>query len=397
MPYAQGRIYNDADAHVMERGDWLFNYADAKTRALLKPLDLAKAGNMVDSLPTIAADPHHWDKVDIEKNLMLLKGWEALGASDPVERSRALDLLGFNHQLIFTTLAMSQFWGVYEQREYDPDLLYGGARALNRAIGDFCKGDQRMIGVGFLPLDEPERGQREIEEALKLGCGTLWIPAVPPARRSPSHPAFDRIWRTLQEADVPFMLHVGAGQIPGAGHRPMPDEYRNNGRAEKTGWLGGGEDLDSKDFAILHTAAEAFLTAMVLDGTFERFPRLRCGVIELGALWVIPWLKRLDIAQQVFARSEPRLVLPMKASDYVRRQIKFTPHSTEPDGWLIEQGGEELFLFSSDYPHIEGGRNPFKRFEHSMTGISEAAKAHFYETNFAEMMGPRVGQIPSSP
>jgi hypothetical protein len=67
MPYAQGRIYNDADAHVMERGDWLFNYADAKTRALLKPLDLAKAGNMVDSLPTIAADPHHWDKVDIEK------------------------------------------------------------------------------------------------------------------------------------------------------------------------------------------------------------------------------------------------------------------------------------------------------------------------------------------
>ena len=137
----------------------------------------------------------------------------------------------------------------------------------------------------------------------------------------------------------------------------------------------------------MHAAAEAFLTAMVLDGTFERFPRLRCGVIELGALWVISWMKRLDIAQQVFARSEPRLRLPMKASDYIRRQIKFTPHPTEPSGWLIDEGGEELFLFSSDYPHIEGGRNPLKRFEDAMVGINESAKESFYARNFATMMG----------
>jgi uncharacterized protein len=45
----------------------------------------------------------------------------------------------------------------------------------------------------------------------------------------------------------------------------------------------------------------------------------------------------------------------MKAFDYIRRQIKFTPHSTECAGWSIGEGGEELFLFSSDYPaHIEG-------------------------------------------
>jgi len=80
------------------------------------------------------------------------------------------------------------------------------------------------------------------------------------------------------------------------------------------------------------------------------------------------------------------LALPTKASDYVRRQVKFTPHPTEPVGWIINQGGEELFLFSSDYPHIEGGRNPLKRFEDSMAGISEAAKERFYASNFDEMM-----------
>jgi hypothetical protein len=43
---------------------------------------------MIDHLPTGAADPHYWDKVDIEKNLMLLKGWKALGASDSAARAR---------------------------------------------------------------------------------------------------------------------------------------------------------------------------------------------------------------------------------------------------------------------------------------------------------------------
>jgi uncharacterized protein len=387
MPYAEGRIFNDADAHLMEPASWMFDYADTRTRALLRPLDLSKAGSMAEHARRGAVESDHWDKIDIEKNLMLFKGWEALGAFNAAERARALDLLGFNRQLIFTSLAMSQFWGLYEQRDHDRDLLYGGTRALNRAIGDFCKDDRRMIAVGFLPLDDAKQAEREIEEGLKLGCGTFWIPAVPPGDRSPSHPDFDCVWEGLQGADVPFMLHVGAGQLPRLGHRPMPDEYRNNGRSEKTGWLGGGEDLDSKDFTVIHAAAEAFLTAMVLDGTFERFPRLRCGVIELGALWVIPWLKRLDIAQQVFVRSEPRLALPMKASDYIRRQVRFTPHPTEPVGWIINQGGEELLLFSSDYPHIEGGRNPLKRFEDSMVGIGGAAKERFYATNFDEMMG----------
>ena len=137
----------------------------------------------------------------------------------------------------------------------------------------------------------------------------------------------------------------------------------------------------------LHNAPEIFLSCMVLDGLFEQFPKLRGGCIEQGALWVPAWLKRLDIAQQTFAKTEPALRLPLKASDYVRRQLKFTPFPTEPVGWLIEQAGEELFLFSSDYPHPEGGRDPLGRFEGSMPAISDAAKEKFYASNYAEMMG----------
>jgi hypothetical protein len=44
-------------------------------------------------------------------------------------------------------------------------------------------------------------------------------------------------------------------------------------------------------------------------------------------------------------------------------------------------------LFSSDYPHVEGGRNPIKRFEESMTTLSEAQKQRFYVDNFADLIG----------
>ena len=113
----------------------------------------------------------------------------------------------------------------------------------------------------------------------------------------------------------------------------------------------------------IHVMPEIFLSTMVLDGIFEQFPRLRGGCIEQGAMWIVPWLRRLDIAQETFVTSEKYLSLPMKASDYVRRNLRFTPFPHEPVGWIIEQAGPELCMFSSDYPHIEGGRNPLKRFD----------------------------------
>jgi len=55
MPYAEGRIGSDADAHLMETATWMFDCADAQMRAMLKPLDLSKAGNMAEHLRTAHA------------------------------------------------------------------------------------------------------------------------------------------------------------------------------------------------------------------------------------------------------------------------------------------------------------------------------------------------------
>jgi predicted TIM-barrel fold metal-dependent hydrolase len=102
-------------------------------------------------------------------------------------------------------------------------------------------------------------------------------------------------------------------------------------------------------------------------------------------------MRRLDSAQDAFSRNEERLrTLQLRPSEYVRRQIRATPYPHEPVGWIIANTGPEVCLFSSDYPHVEGGRNPIKRFEDSMRETTEPAKTRFYADNFADLMGPTL-------
>ena len=376
MPYAAGRTYYDADSHIMELTDWLAPYADPGVREKLRPLYLGGAGKLAEDAVNAAAarrgDAEAARK--LEANLMGAKGWGALGAFDPGERTRALDLLGFDRQLVFSTFAPTQFGGD------DLDLLYGGARAHNRAIADFCSSDSRLIAVGMVPWGDPERSAREVDEAIRLGCGAILVPSAPTGDRSPTHPDYHPLWARLEAENVPFMLHIGGGG------RTLRRQFHANGR-KVSDWLGGGENIRSKDFMTVHNAPETFLSCMVLDGMFEAFPNLRGGCIEQGALWVPSWLKRLDIAQQTFQKTEPALRLPKRASEYVHGHVWFTPFPTEPVGWLVEQAGEDLFLFSSDYPHPEGGRDPVKRFEESLAGARSEALDKFYSENFSAMMG----------
>jgi predicted TIM-barrel fold metal-dependent hydrolase len=83
------------------------------------------------------------------------------------------------------------------------------------------------------------------------------------------------------------------------------------------------------------------------------------------------------------------LALSLRPSEYVRRQVRFTPYPTEDVGWIIAQSGPEVCLFSSDYPHVEGGRRPIERFEGSLAAseIDRHARQRFFTDNFVDLMG----------
>jgi len=83
---------------------------------------------------------------------------------------------------------------------------------------------------------------------------------------------------------------------------------------------------------------------------------------------------------------EPLRRLEHKPSDYVRKHLKFTPFPGEDVGWMINAAGEELFMFSTDYPHPEGGKDPLAKFEETLTDVGEDAKDRFYYSNMAELL-----------
>lgn len=379
MAYANQRVMLDADSHIMETPDWVSKHADPKIRDLLNPLALGKAGGATYQLieKAMAQSASRNERgVEIKDVVKGHKGWSAPGAFDASERKKALDDLGFARQLVFSTFSAGQYLA-----HKDMDVRYGGLRAHNRAMTEFCNQDDRLVAVGQLSLVDPVRAVAEIEAGAKMGVGAFWIPGTPVDDRSPGHPDFDPIWAALVAHKIPFMLHVGPNS------NFVPKAYLNNGRPIPPDIVGGGENLRVRDFVSLSFGPQLFLTALVFDGVFERFPGLRGGVIELGAGWVPEFLRNLDISQKIFKRSDPQVAeLPMKASDYIRRALRFTPFPGEDVGRMIKDGGAELFLFSSDYPHPEGTDDPVGRFERTFSELTEADKEAFYSGNYRYMM-----------
>ena len=99
-------------------------------------------------------------------------------------------------------------------------------------------------------------------------------------------------------------------------------------------------------------------------------------------------MRQLDAALEAFGRHQTRLAqLKLKPSETITRQFRVTPYPTEPAGWIIEQSAPAICMFSSDYPHLEGGRNPLGRFDRSTASVSASARDRFFRRNFEDLMG----------
>jgi predicted TIM-barrel fold metal-dependent hydrolase len=284
-------------------------------------------------------------------------------------------MLGFAKQLVFATHSVAMPFS--PSSKIDSRVRYGAARAHNRHMIDFCSDDPRLMGVAIVPLDDPELALVELEFALDNGISAVWVPHRPCGDRSPGHVAFDPFWQMLAESETPFVLHVGGAPLQ------LAKAWSNNGRAPTKEWLGGGENVRTKDIAVLHQGPETFLSMMLLDGVFERFPALRGASVELGAGWVPSMLERLDWVAATWGRSDANLAgFTRTPTQQITQQLAFTPFVFEDVGTFIDHSSPELYLFSSDYPHIEGGRNPIARFESSLADRNDDVRDKFYAQNF---------------
>ncbi len=380
MPYIENRHVHDADSHLMELSDCLNPYFES---SLLKRfLEHPNLGVRVGSrLAVEEAEARQADAVfrsDAETNIMLRKNYDAHGAFLREDRPQAVDAIGVASQLVFTTFCLGNFG--FDQTD-DMELCYGAATAHNRMMTDFCSVDPRLLATAYVPLEDFDRAVRTAKEAIEMGAKALMVPSWCPQHHSPSHTGLFPVWAMAEEAGLPILFHVG-------GEEKLSPTWKINGLPAVPDFHGGDANFTSITYLPISTSVQQTLATLIIDGVFDRFPKLKWGAIELGASWLPGWLRNLDSAAHAFVRNEERLQkLSAKPSEIARRQLRVTPYPHEDTGWIIRNSFEEMCLFSTDFPHVEGGRNPLKRFGETLDGLSESAVDAFYAGNFVDLMG----------
>ena len=162
----------------------------------------------------------------------------------------------------------------------------------------------------------------------------VMLPPAGPNGRLLDNPDYHPIYQAAQELDLPLLVHGGVLRPP---------------------YTPGAVELDNAGFIIRSVyqpwAGMTAVSALIGGGVFELFPRLRAGVFETGGGWM-PWLiERLDDSY----RSRPHLApfLKRKPSEVIAEGRLF--HALDPTekyvGHVIEELGEDMWLFSTDYPH----------------------------------------------
>ena len=388
MTYAHRKDIYDADTHMMEHPNWIYDFASEDIKEHLEPI-VEGDKEVFERIDKAIANFENRRSSSIvleqaKKDFMTWnhKGWEGLGAFNAEERKLANDLLGFKAHIVFPTSAFDQVLAAKDQK-----IILGGVEALNKGMATFCSVDKRMHGAAYIPFAYGEDiALKFLKQAIKDGFSVIMIDTIAPqGSKSSTHPDFDIVWKEIEENDIAITLHVGADN----GWDPVPLSFYNNG-SNVPAHKEGDAPRDALAYMGISYCAELFLASMIFDGVFSRFPKLRVGVVELGASWIISWMKHLDQSYRAFRRLQDLSQVELLPSEYVQKHIKVTAFPGEDIGWLLNNGAADLMMFASDYPHHEGTNDPISRFEKTMEGVSEEKKTKFYSTNFKSLLGSHI-------
>jgi predicted TIM-barrel fold metal-dependent hydrolase len=393
-------LAHDVDSHEMIPSHLLEDALGQPGRIMGKILESAdrspgNADNMCQ--PDIVGDTGEIDPEAIWK----IKGPSAPSAIDLGRRVEVLDVMGIDRQLVFPTTAIAAIMVggmndlAYEQRwGGDPSIFEGMSRpefarsflrAYNKwVIDNAVLADGRIRLVGIVPTS-PDVSEM-VDTAKRLinaDVRAVYLQAdVPPGGVSPAHSLLDPLWRLLEENDIAVTLHIGTEFFFLDPRWMIAETFQDLFQSPEI------PNANIQLFSTVHMSLDNYVSAMVLGGVFERFPRLRLGLLEVGAHWVGGAARRMDMYVKVFPGAAAAK-FPLKPSEYIARNIRVSPFNFEPVDRYFQDDPDlaDVFCYSTDYPHTEGTKDSMKNMLAKVEPLGEEITTKFFRTN-AEWLLP---------
>lgn len=226
-----------------------------------------------------------------------------------------------------SVLSVNGYWWYEAERALATDLI----RTQDEGLSAWCaQHPDRFVALSSVALQFPDLAAEQLDYAVgELGLRGASIGGHVDGE-VPSSERFDPFWAKAEELDVPVFMHPGGAD----------NVIRENG-------LDGRGDLGNIIGNPLETTV--FLSHLIFDGTFDRFPGLKvCGAHAGGFL--PSYFGRTEVACDV--RNNARCANRKKPSEYLRSQIFVDAMVFSEEGLrhLVAEMGASQVVYGTDQP-----------------------------------------------
>lgn len=286
-------------------------------------------------------------------------------------RLEVMDVQGLEAALMFPTGV-----GLSVEGEFVDDAAANAAnvRAYNRWVQDdwgFAY-KNRIFTPAIVPLANVDVMVEELERTLAEGARTVLLPPGPLNGRSPADPYYDPFWARIQESGARVVVHLNYTkyQRAGAEFGYDPDTHYFDG-FDAFQWFSYWGDRP-----IMETVA-----AMIFHNLFTRFPDVRVGIIEHGAVWAPYTVRKMDHGFMM-GREAQNGKLGERPSDVFRRHFLVAPYPEENVARILDVLTPDQLVFGSDFPHPEGLPDPVT-YVNQLKDLSGEDQQKIMSTNLA--------------